>query len=143
MKRFFLYLFIVTGTVLQSCKKDPAQVTVPLTVRLQLAGDLEGVSLDLSATQVKISNELNGSSSQQNANAAGVAQFSNVTPGIYTVNAEVTIGAAAYTAATGIPVDDPVVVNGGVASRAVNETEREIVLMLRPGNSGALVIKQV
>lgn len=143
MKRFFLYVFVVTGAVFQSCKKDPAQVTVALTVQLQLAGDLEGVSLDLSGTEVKISNELNGASSAVRANAAGMAQFSNVTPGVYTVNAEVTISPDVYTQATGIPVDEPVVVNGGVASRAVNESEREMVLTLRPGNSGALVIKQV
>lgn len=144
MKKYLYLSFLLLG--LASCKKDHTTEIQPVDLNVAVSYNLQSSSytLPLSDVKIKITNVQTKTSREVQATDKGLAVISSLSPGIYDIDASVTIKAADYTSITGIPATADVTYNAAVKSKQIAVGFAETIsLSLVSGTVGDWVIKQV
>lgn len=145
IQKLFLFLCIALVAV-SSCRKNDLGGTakpVALTVRLQYGDDVASLNLPKENAVVKITNTTSSNTNQATTNQEGVASFTSIPPGTYTIIASITIPAATYSSLSGTTVEEDVVFNGNLTAQSVVQDNNELVIQLSAGRLGDWVFKQI
>ncbi len=137
----FLFLLLAWG-----CKRDLTPQTGSLLIPIEVSYDTSGgnFNLPLQAISVKLVNQWNGSQNQGITDAAGKASFSQISAGVYNVQATVTIPKELFNQLTGENREEDITLNASLNKITLNNTlDSSLKLKMQIGRLGGLVIKQI
>ncbi|MGE9311956.1 DUF4876 domain-containing protein [Niabella sp. CJ426] len=138
-----LLLFSLLIAVLFGCRKSNIDTVQAVSLSVQVgysAGD-SALGLSKANIPVKLTNLVSGQENTANTNNDGIAVFTSITPGNYTVSAAKNYTAEEFYAVTNVTVAGNVAYNG-TETQAIN-TNANVKLLLQSGKIGDLVFKQI
>jgi hypothetical protein len=133
-------VLLVTG-----CRKNDLQTNVsPINVLIKVSYE-DGYEFPSKDIRVTLTNTVTGAELVQQSDKDGIVIFSAVSPGIYDVKGNTTVGKAIFETVTGIPTDqEEVHLNGALTRLTLNPNSNGAIdLKLQAGTIGQWVIKQV
>jgi len=127
-----------------SCKKDTLDEAQAVSQSFQLTYGAESVDLGLplANADVTLTNRTNGVVLTAKSDAKGVVNFSSVTPGNYSVVANLVISATDYTTITGIYTAEAAAFNASLEAN-IGTGNATLPMTLKAGRLGNWVIKQI
>ena len=127
-----------------SCKKDTLDEAQAVSQSFQLTYGTESVDLGLplANADVTLTNRTNGVVLTAKSDAKGVVNFSSVTPGNYSVVANLVISATDYTTITGIYTAEAAAFNASLEAN-IGTGNATLPMTLKAGRLGNWVIKQI
>jgi len=144
MKKSLLFLSMFVMLFIGSCKKDTLDEAQAVSQSFQLTYGAESVDLGLplANADVTLTNRTNGVVLTAKSDAKGVVNFSSVTPGNYSVVANLVISATDYTTITGIYTAEAAAFNASLEANIVTGNAT-LPMTLKAGRLGNWVIKQI
>lgn len=144
MKKSLLFLSMFVMLFIGSCKKDTLDEAQAVSQSFQLTYGAESVDLGLplANADVTLTNRTNGVVLTAKSDAKGVVNFSSVTPGNYSVVANLVISATDYTTITGIYTAEAAAFNASLEAN-IGTGNATLPMTLKAGRLGNWVIKQI
>lgn len=145
MKKINLLFPLILLTIMFGCKKNDLDEVKPVSVAFDIAFD-ENVSVynfSMLNTEVKLTNLTNGQVTHVKSDAAGKVSIQSLSPGLYDVQAVLSVSAADYSNATGTQSTEAVVFNALLKSQSIVQATNTISLKLKTGRVGNWLIKQI
>lgn len=147
MKKVLFFLLAASVTGMTACKKDTGiennQSITPVKLSVSVSTALINENaVPLEGTKIVITNKANNASYQSIVNAEGMAIFESITPGVYTINASLTITAATYNQISGENVEDDIYLNQSLNNMEIL-TDQQVNLDLITSRVGDWVFKQI
>ena len=144
MRKYF-YL-ILASLAFASCKKNNTTDIQPVDVNVTVAYSLQtsGYQLPLTGVKVKVTNLDTKIIQEFTASDKGMLKATQLTPGLYDIDASIIISANDYASITGNPVAKDVTYNASVKNKPIGVGFSETIdLKLVSGSIGDWVIKQI
>lgn len=143
--------FIITLSVLfllsYGCRKiELGEDIKALDVTVRVAYDTSkgNFSLPIEGINIKLENLWNGKINQIKTNQNGLAEFDNISAGVYNIMATLTIPKEDFLNYTGQFSEDDVTLNASINSVTLNNQTNAILdLQMKLGRIGGLVLKQI
>ncbi|RZK78884.1 MAG: DUF4876 domain-containing protein [Pedobacter sp.] len=144
MKKQLFFLSAVFILFASACKKDVLDEIKPVspTIQLSFATELSAIGFPFLNTEITLTNKVNGVILKAKADANGVVNFSNISPGNYSIVASQIISATDYTSISGIYSADAMSFNGSLETNITTDNAA-LSIVLKSGRLGNWVIKQV
>lgn len=142
MKQLLTNVVILTAMVIQfaSCQKEEESVLGSLEVTVNSSETY--ATLDTKEIEVKLTNTFDNSVVKVNTNSVGIAKFSDLAPGTYTVSATKVLKAEEAFVFTGL--NKEVTLNALKADIIILPKEAKIESIVLDGKSGgALIIREI
>lgn len=148
-KRILYIGAFALAAVVNSCKKDDFkdedtnQVVQPIALSVQMNPlVVNGDTLPVTNTLVKITNMINNAEYALNADSTGLVVFDELLPGKYSINASLTMTAAQYNAITGGQETEDISFNQALSNQDLH-SDTTLHLDLLASKVGDWVIKQL
>jgi hypothetical protein len=144
MRKYF-YL-ILASLAFASCKKNNTTDIQPVDVNVTVAYSLQtsGYQLPLTGVKVKVTNLDTKIIQEFTASDKGMLKATQLTPGLYDIDASIIISAKDYASITGNAVAKDVTYNASVKNKPIGVGFSETIdLKLVSGSIGDWVIKQI
>ena len=144
MKKSLLILSAIMMLFVAACKKDKLDEAQAVTQSFQLSYGIESsdLGLPLANAEITLTNRTNGVVLTAKSDAKGLVTFAGVTPGNYSVVANLVISAADYTTITGIYSAQAAAFNASLEANIVTGNSA-LPMTLKAGRLGNWVIKQI
>lgn len=149
-KQLLITSILATTTVgfVASCKKNTPEIGDENTVKaiamqIKVAPiTVNGIDLPIANTKINITNRTSSTEYTTTTDSTGLAIFSDLTPGTYTINAALTVSAATYNAISGDNVTEDLSFNQVLSDvQIMSDTTLDMTLVA--SKVGDWVIKQV
>jgi len=148
-KLFYVTALACAVLAVNGCKKDDFkeetkdEVVKPIALSVQMNPlTVNGDTIPVTNTTVKITNMINNAEYTQQADASGLIVFNELLPGRYSINASLNLTASEYNAITGDRVTEDVAFNQSLSNQDLR-TDTTLHLDLLASKVGDWVIKQV
>ncbi|MBS1737076.1 MAG: DUF4876 domain-containing protein [Bacteroidetes bacterium] len=145
--QYFFYTAMLIVLAVAGCKKRDLTPDVgSLNIKINVSYDtIRGnFNLPVNGIKLKLSNQWNSKENTTLSDNGGMAEFKNVSAGIYDIVATVTIPKDLFNSLTGQSVEEDVTLNSSLNKMNINNTLDSVIkLKMEVGRIGGLVLKQI